>query len=270
MRSKPRSGRWRAPATSGTPCCGRRTSATTPTRPPRSPASSPAPGGAPSGIPAEWRNKIVLRDRIEALASGLTRAGPLSPTAWRICGAWSPSGSVVAARRLRARLVGGAGRLLAGEYPGDHDPHLARQKIDLLVDAGDPHVRRPHDPGGPAVGLPDVVAEVARRGGSTCGTTGCPIPDLGVVDDAGYDEIVDRRSPGPPAGRRLRPLLGRRRPNRHGHRLPAAARRDRRRRRRRAAGRAAGRHPQGGPALSRDAGAGRRPALADDVGTKGG
>lgn len=82
------------------------------------------------------------------------------------------------------------GTVLAGEYPGSPDPVLAKAKIDVLVDAG---VRTfvdlttPDDALEPYRHLLDGVA--AERGVDVIHEP-FPIPDLGVVEDHRYDEVV--------------------------------------------------------------------------------
>lgn len=78
-----------------------------------------------AGIPAAWRERVVLRDRIESLALGLFTAGGGD----ELPGAW-PFDELVHAWWV------GRGRLLAGEYPGEPDERRCREKIDVLVDAG--------------------------------------------------------------------------------------------------------------------------------------
>ncbi|MBN2624648.1 MAG: ADP-ribosylglycohydrolase family protein [Acidimicrobiales bacterium] len=131
-----------------------------------------------SAIPTRWRDTVVLRDRIEALASGLYRAG-LDPRpddeSW-------PHDDV-----LHAWWVGPG--VLAGEYPGHTSPARARTKIDLLADAG---VRTFVDltTDGELVEYAPIVAEVATARQLDLQHVRCPIPDFGVIDDAGYDRIV--------------------------------------------------------------------------------
>ena len=203
-----------------------------------------------------------------------TRHGPPGPTAWRI-----------SQRLLRrpARASGRPGPTTRSCTPGGWATASSRASTRVTTTRTSPARRstswptpgsarsstsRPRRTGcRPTRTLVAAVAEARRL---DLRHHRRPIPDLGVIDDPGYDEIVALIAVERRAGRGLRPLLGRRRSHRHGRRLPAAARRDRRRRRRRATGRAAGRHAQGRPALSRDAGAGRRPAPPADVGTKGG
>ena len=151
-----------------------------------------------AGIPPAWLERIVLRDRIVALAARLFDAGtvadqadgagasPIEPTVA------SPAN---AARwphddRLHAWWVT-PGRVLAGEYPGDVDPVAAAENVNLLVDHG---VRTFVDLTGPADPLTpyaDVVATAAERRRLDLRSLRFTIPDFGVLDDAGYDAIVD-------------------------------------------------------------------------------
>ena len=82
------------------------------------------------------------------------------------------------------------GRVLAGEYPGHPDRRRAEAKIDLLVDAG---VRtfvdlttehdglEPYEP---------LVADADRRRNLDLRRLEFPIPDLDVVEDHRYDEVL--------------------------------------------------------------------------------
>lgn len=148
-----------------------------------------------SGIPVEWLDRLVLRERIDELARGLHRAArataPAPPPVGRP--SWPHD------HELHAWWVE-PGVVLAGEYPGDRDPRRARDQVNLLIDAG---VRTfvdlttPQDRLEPYAALVEQAAaarrlDVQRRS--------MPIPDLGVIDDAGYDEILavfdERRSAG--------------------------------------------------------------------------
>jgi ADP-ribosyl-[dinitrogen reductase] hydrolase len=99
-------------------------------------------------IPKRWRDQIVMRDEILALADAL-RAGAAS---------FDPSGEPLTPRKPaetpRPRIHQRAphapaptptgvdaywavpGRLLAGEYPGARDRHEAAAKLDALLDTG--------------------------------------------------------------------------------------------------------------------------------------
>lgn len=131
-----------------------------------------------SGIPASWRNKITHGERIAAIAGRLHDVGAdePSPEIW-------PHDETVHAYWAES------GRILAGEYPGDLDAATARFKIDLLVDHGictfvdltdDPHLEP----------YATALDEVAAARGLPVSRLACPIPDMGVIDAAGYDAIV--------------------------------------------------------------------------------
>jgi protein-tyrosine phosphatase len=84
------------------------------------------------------------------------------------------------------------GRLLAGEYPGARTPEKTRRKVRLIVDAGIDSIV---DLTTPQDGLEpyeqDLMAAAEQAGRQVCHYV-YPIPDMGVLDDEGYDEIVDR------------------------------------------------------------------------------
>lgn len=79
------------------------------------------------------------------------------------------------------------GRLLAGEYPGAKDPATAAAKIATLLDAGVDSFVDLTEPGeytwggAPMVPYDDGLAARYVR---------MPIPDTGVIADAGYDRII--------------------------------------------------------------------------------
>ena len=137
-----------------------------------------------SAIPAHWRDRITLGDRIVALARGLYVAGG---------GALDPAGAD-AARWPHDRFIHGwwvePGRLLAGEYPGHPDAGRARQKVDLLVDAG---IRSFVDLTTPDDGLQPyepLVQAVAADRRLDLRHVPFPIPDMSVVGDADYDTVL--------------------------------------------------------------------------------
>ena len=132
-----------------------------------------------SGIPAPWRERITARERIAALATGLFVQGGGTPDDSR----WEFDAYV------HAYWVE-PGRLLAGEYPGHPNAETARRRIDLLADHG---IRTFVDLTTPADGLEPyeaVLAAVAADRGIDLVRAPHPIPDLGVVDRAGYDAIL--------------------------------------------------------------------------------
>jgi hypothetical protein len=129
-------------------------------------------------IPAEWREKVVAGERIVSLARGLFVAGGGEPDS----AGWAHD------QFVHAWWVQ-PGQLLAGDYPGHSSPARARQKVDLLVDAG---VRTFVDLTTPADRLEPykaVVTEVGAVRGLDIRHHSFPIPDLSVVDDDGYDEV---------------------------------------------------------------------------------
>jgi ADP-ribosylglycohydrolase len=122
-----------------------------------------------SGIPAGWRARVVLADRVEALALRLAGDAldpwPFDPNvhAW-----WVEPGAV-----------------LAGEYPGRRT-----EKVDLLVDAGvrtfvDLTVEGELDP------YEGAVAAASSARGLDLRHERHPVPDLGVVGAEGYRAILD-------------------------------------------------------------------------------
>jgi predicted protein tyrosine phosphatase len=135
-----------------------------------------------SGIPARWRERLFAVDRIVSLAGALFAAGagpdePVDPTwahddflhAWRV-----------------------DDRLLAGEFPGHPSPERARDKVNVLVDAG---VRTFVDlttPEDRLVPYASHLSEAAEARGLDLRHERFPIPDLGVVEDAAYDDVVGR------------------------------------------------------------------------------
>jgi len=81
-------------------------------------------------------------------------------------------------------------RLLAGEYPGDKSPSKAAAKIRLLIDARiDSIVDLTTDRDG-LVPYSDTLHAQAQMAGRSVHHFSYPIPDLGVIDDAGYDGIL--------------------------------------------------------------------------------
>ena len=131
-----------------------------------------------SGIPAAWRELVVAGPRIESLARQLHAAGRgAATTGW------------AADPFLHAFWVE-PGRVLAGEYPGDADPVLARQRVDVLVDAG---VRTFVDLTTTNDGLApydDQVAAAAAARDLDLRHERFPIPDFSVVEDEAYDEVL--------------------------------------------------------------------------------
>ncbi len=131
-----------------------------------------------AGIPSAWLDRLVARERIESLALGLFAAG-----GGEVEPGWSHDPFV------HAWWVE-PGRVLAGEYPGDADPTVARHRVDVLVDGG---VRTFVDLTGPDDGLAPyapIVADAAEARGLDLRHERFPIPDFSVVEDAAYDHVV--------------------------------------------------------------------------------
>jgi ADP-ribosyl-[dinitrogen reductase] hydrolase len=144
-----------------------------------------ARGGA-AGIPRGWREKLELSDRMAALAASLWRAGggPAADADEAASPAWAHD------RFHHAWWVEPAS-VLAGEYPAsEDDPARTRQKVNLLVDAG---VRTfvdlttPSDPLDPYAHEVEAAARARRL---DLRHVQAPIPDMGVLDDDGYDGVL--------------------------------------------------------------------------------
>jgi len=132
-----------------------------------------------TNIPAAWRHEVVGGERIVGLARGLFTAGGGDLDD----GSWGHDDFVHAWWVQR-------GRLLAGEYPGHPDPVRARQKVDLLVDAG---VRTFVDLTTPADRLAPYQShldEVGKARQLDVRREEFPIPDFDVVEDHRYDDVL--------------------------------------------------------------------------------
>lgn len=132
-----------------------------------------------SNIPEAWQDKVVARERIVALARGLLAAGggDADHTTW-------PHDEFVHAWWVQP------GQLLAGEYPGHTEPARARQKVDLLVDAGIRTFVDLTTPGDRLDPYQPFVSEVAQARQLDVRHVPFPIPDLDVVDDHRYDDVA--------------------------------------------------------------------------------
>lgn len=132
-----------------------------------------------AGIPPRWRRRVVGATRIESLARQLFTAVAGEPDTPR----WPHD------EAIHAWWV--AEGLLAGEYPGHPDPSRAAEKINLLVDAG---IRTFVDLTTPADGLEPyhaTLAHIAACRDLDLRRLAFPIPDLNVVDDDAYDDLLD-------------------------------------------------------------------------------
>jgi ADP-ribosyl-[dinitrogen reductase] hydrolase len=131
-----------------------------------------------SGLPPAWRRKLVLGQRITSLATWLHAAAT-----GEVGERWAFDDDV------HAWWVH-PGSLLAGEYPGSVDRAAARMKLDLLVDAG---VRTFVDLTTPADRMTPYEAtldEIAAQRRLDLRRVNLPIPDVSVVDNAGYTPIT--------------------------------------------------------------------------------
>jgi protein-tyrosine phosphatase len=84
------------------------------------------------------------------------------------------------------------GRLLAGEYPGARTAEKAAAKVRLLVDAGVDSIVDLTTPDDRLDSYEDALQAAAENAGRQIHHFAHPVPDMGVLDDEGYDEIVDR------------------------------------------------------------------------------
>jgi protein-tyrosine phosphatase len=83
-------------------------------------------------------------------------------------------------------------RLLAGEYPASRSPETTAAKIRLLVEAGVESIvdlTTPQDHLDSYQHALNLAAEKARR---SIRHFAHPIPDMGVIDQDGYDQILAR------------------------------------------------------------------------------
>ncbi len=127
-------------------------------------------------IPGSWRSKLTLRARIESLADGLFAAAVDVRVPW--------------AFDQDFHAYWAEPRLLAGDYPGDHDDDRAQAKLQLLVDAGvrtivdltEDGELRPYSALLSAIGSARDIDLVHRRH---------PIPDFSVIELDGYATILD-------------------------------------------------------------------------------
>lgn len=138
-----------------------------------------------SAVPSRWRQLLVARRRIEAIAGRLhdmatastaTDGDPTDP--WPhddlLHGYWVEPG-----------------RILAGEYPARRgDRSVTEEKLNLLIDHG---VRTIVDLTHPVDGMApydSALRRIAADRGLTLQRIAEPIPDMGVVEPGRYREIV--------------------------------------------------------------------------------
>lgn len=83
-------------------------------------------------------------------------------------------------------------RLLAGEYPGATTPENAETKICVLLDAGIDTVIDLTTDADRLAPYRELLCAAAENSGRTARYFAHPIPDYGVLDDAGNDAILAR------------------------------------------------------------------------------
>ncbi len=138
-----------------------------------------------AGIPERWRAVLHREAHLAALGRSLAIAGGAEvPQTGAHAPVWYDD-ALVHAWWVRP------GRVLAGELPGHPIAERMRDMVDVLVDAGvrtfvDLTTRR----GEPARYDATMEAVAAARG-VALERCSFPIPDMGILDDYGYDAIVD-------------------------------------------------------------------------------
>ena len=143
-----------------------------------------------SDIPPDWRERVVMADRIVAMASGLFDAGRDSGLEAEVDRGRLPDAGWPHDEFLHAWWAE-PGSVLAGEYPGDPDPRRASEKVNLLVDRG---VRTFVDLTTDADGLAPYAEHVTAAASTRAldlRRHHAPIPDLDVAADEVYDGIVE-------------------------------------------------------------------------------
>lgn len=93
------------------------------------------------------------------------------------------------------------GRLLAGEYPGHLHQDKAAAKLRLLIDSGIGSIIDLTTKDDRLTPYRETLEAEAEKAGRTVHYFSYPVPDLGVLDDAGYDAILDRIKTEDNAGR---------------------------------------------------------------------
>jgi hypothetical protein len=85
------------------------------------------------------------------------------------------------------------GRLLAGEYPGARTPEEAAEKLRLLIEeAGIDSIVDLTTPADGLAPYREAMREAAEKAGRRVDHYPHPIPDMGVIEPEGYDEILAR------------------------------------------------------------------------------
>jgi hypothetical protein len=82
------------------------------------------------------------------------------------------------------------GRLLAGEYPGAKTPEKAAVKVGLLVEAGIDSIVDLTTPADGLASYQEALRVASEEASRRIQHFAYPIPDMGVVDQDGYDRIL--------------------------------------------------------------------------------
>ncbi len=83
-------------------------------------------------------------------------------------------------------------QLLAGEYPSSKAPEKAAEKMRLLVDAGVDSIVDLTTDDDPLAPYEELLRATAEKAGRTVRRFSHPIPDMGVIDQEGYERILAR------------------------------------------------------------------------------
>ena len=165
------------------------------------------------GIPESWREKIVMREEIEAMADRLLELSERD-------------------HRVNERLPNDAywvtpGRLMAGPYPAAPDEIGTREKLQALTAVGVTHYLDLTEPGElnwdgvPLREYRPLLEAVLPLADPDAVHRRMPIRDVSVPTPAEMRAILDHLAGTPGIRRhRLRALLGWHRTYRHGRRLP--------------------------------------------------
>lgn len=84
------------------------------------------------------------------------------------------------------------GRLLAGEYPASRSPETTAEKVRLLVEAGVESIVDLTTPQDHLDSYQEALNAAAEKAGRSIRHFAHPIPDMGVIDQDGYDRILAR------------------------------------------------------------------------------
>lgn len=135
-------------------------------------------------IPSKWRDLLVSGGRIATIAGLLHDAAIGSRSTPSVVPPWAHDDF------LHGYWVE-PGRILAGEYPGRrNDPRATAEKLNLLVDNG---IRTIIDLTHPADGMDPydtVLDQISDARDLDLRRISVPIPDMGIIETAVYDDIV--------------------------------------------------------------------------------